>query len=195
MEMKISYNLVVSLVVFVVFISGCTIPQRHSRITRKERELDLADIRALYKETKIEQKESVEIIGNPPLETHKTSELDKSIRNKAFTKKRANKAQIRTALQAMAYRVHKVDFKKDKRGKYCVSVYIDTKGNYDKESLVMHRIMFNNAIADYYFAMIVDYELQASWSFRASRQTLSDYFSGKISEQEYIHQVKTEKIL
>jgi hypothetical protein len=195
MEMKIYYGLVAFLVVLIAFISGCTIPQRNSHITREEREQDLADIRALYKETKIKQKESVEIIGKAPSDTHKTSELDKPIRNKTFTRKRANKSQIRTALQAMAYRVHKVDFKKDKLGKYCVSVYIDTKGDYDKESLAMHRIMFNNAIADYYFAMIVDYELKASWSFRASRQTLSDYFSGKISEQEYIHQIKTEKIM
>ena len=108
---------------------------------------------------------------------------------------KADTSQIRAKLQSRGYNVHKVGFEKNKNDKYCVSVYIDTKGNYDKESLVMHRIMFNNAIADYYFAMIVDYELQASWSFRASRQTLSDYFSGKIREQEYIHQVKTEKIM
>ena len=59
----------------------------------------------------------------------------------------------------------------------------------------MHRTMYDNAIADLYFAMIVDYDLQTAWSFRASRKTLSDYFSGKISEQEYIHQVKAERIM
>jgi len=108
---------------------------------------------------------------------------------------KADTSQIRAELQAKGYNVIKVDFGKNSNGAYCMTVYIDTKGNYDKEAYDMHRIMFDNANADFYFAMISDYELQTAWSFRARRKTLSDYFSGKISEQEYIHQVKTEKIL
>ena len=108
---------------------------------------------------------------------------------------KANTSQIRAELQAKGYKVIKVGFEKNQNGAYCMTVYIETKGNYDKEAFDMHRIMFDNAYADFYFSMISDYELQTAWSFRARRKTLSDYFSGKISEQEYIHQVKTEKIL
>jgi hypothetical protein len=108
---------------------------------------------------------------------------------------KADTSQIRSELQAKGYNVIKVDFGKNNHDTYYVVVYIDTKGNYDKEAFAIHRIMFDNAIADLYYAMISDYELQTAWSFMASRQTLSDFYSGKISEQEYIHLVKSEEIL
>jgi hypothetical protein len=107
---------------------------------------------------------------------------------------KADTSQIRAELQDKGYNVITVDFGEDQGGMYYISTAIDTKGNYDKETLDIHRIMFDNAIADFYYAQIVDYEFQASWMFRARRQTLEDYFSGKISEPEYIHQVKKIKV-
>jgi len=72
---------------------------------------------------------------------------------------------------------------------------IDTKGNYDKEVLDAYKIMHKNGIADYYLVGIADYEILSSWSFTATKKTLDDFFSGRITEDEYIKQVKSEKLI
>jgi hypothetical protein len=107
---------------------------------------------------------------------------------------KADTSKIRAELQAKGYDVLKVNFGKNDGGMYNVSAVINTNGNYDKETLAIYHAMFDNATADLYYAQIVDYEMLASWMFKVKRQTLADYFSGKISEQQYINSVQPIKI-
>jgi len=107
----------------------------------------------------------------------------------------ADTSAIVAELSAQEYTVHTVDFAKNKNNFYVLVVMIDTKGNYDKEVLDSYKIMHKNGVADYYVVGIADYEIQSSWSFTTTKKTLDDFFSGRITEDEYIKEVKPEKIL
>jgi len=102
---------------------------------------------------------------------------------------------IRSELSLKGYAVHNVDFSKNKNGVYVLTAMIDTKGNYDKEVLDTYKIMHNNGVADYYVVGIADYEIQSSWSFTVTKNTLDNFFSGRITEDQYIKQVKSEKLI
>lgn len=107
----------------------------------------------------------------------------------------ADTQKIKSELQNQGYTVQTVDFNKNSNGYYVLQVMIDTKGNYDKEVLDAYKSMYNNAVADYYLVGISDFEIQSAWSFTAKRKTLDDFFSGKISEDEYIKQVDSERLI
>ena len=107
----------------------------------------------------------------------------------------ADTSVISIELSAQGYTVHNVDFTKNQNGFYVLQVMIDTKGNYDKEVLDAYKIMHKNGVADYYIVGIADYEILSSWSFTATKKTLDDFFSGRITEDEYIIQVKSEKLV
>ena len=55
--------------------------------------------------------------------------------------------------------------------------------------------MYKNGVADYYVVGIADYEIQSSWSFTVTKNTLDNFFSGRITEDQYIKQVKSEKLI
>jgi len=107
----------------------------------------------------------------------------------------ANLPNIRTELTNKGYEIVQAEFSRNPNNKYVLAIAINTKGNYDKETLDMFRAGFNNAVADYYLVGISDYELNSVWSFTATRKTLDDYFSGRITESEYIRQVETERLI
>jgi len=107
----------------------------------------------------------------------------------------ADTSAIRSEISAQGYTVHKVDFARNSNGVYVLQVMIDTKGNYDKEVLDAYKIMHKNGVADYYLVGIADYEILSSSSFTATKKTLDDFFSGKITEDEYIRQVKSETLI
>ena len=107
----------------------------------------------------------------------------------------ADTSAIRSEISAQGYTVHNVDFTRNSNGFYVLQVMIDTKGNYGKEVLYAYKIMHKNGIADYYLVGIADYEILSSWSFTATKKTLDDFFSGRITEDEYIKQVKSEKLI
>ena len=102
---------------------------------------------------------------------------------------------IRSELSLKGYTVYNVDFTKNNNGLYVLLAMIDTKGNYDKEVLDTYRIMHENGVADYYVVGIVDYEIQSSSSFTVTKNTLDDFFSGRITEDEYMKQVTSEKLI
>ena len=107
----------------------------------------------------------------------------------------ADTQKIKSELQNQEYTVQNVEFNKNSDGYYVLQVMIDTKGNYDKEVLDAYKSMYNNAVADYYLVEISDFEIQSAWYFTAKRKTLEDFFSGKISEDEYIKQVESERLI
>lgn len=127
--------------------------------------------------------------SEPYVEPTQTKEAIPSLNYQSDT------SAIKSELSQKGYTVYNVDFTKNNNGFYVLLAMIDTKGNYDKEVLDTYRIMHENGVADYYVVGIVDYEIQSSSSFTATKNTLDDFFSGRITEDEYIRQVKTEKLI
>lgn len=107
----------------------------------------------------------------------------------------ADTSIIEYELSVQGYKVSKIDFTKHKNGFYFLSLMIVTKGNCNKEVLDTYKIMYKNGVADYYFIGIADYEKQSSWLFSVTKQTLDDFFSGRIAKDEYIKQVESKKLM
>ncbi|MDA0525607.1 hypothetical protein [Methanococcoides alaskense] len=107
----------------------------------------------------------------------------------------ADTAVIKSQLISDGYSVHSVEFVKNTNGYYVLSLMVETKGNYDKEVLDAYTVMYDHGVADYYLVGIADYELQSAWSFSSTRETLGGYFSGTITEEEYINRVDAQPIM
>lgn len=140
-------------------------------------------------------------VGNESSSAQNTNidkDTDKQVSNEVVNAKinyQADTSLIKSELEAKGYKVHNVDFTKNKNGYYVITAMIDTKGNYDTEILNSYKAMYKNGVADYYLVVITDYEINTATSYTVKKKTLDNYLSGKITDNEYIQQVDAEIIL